>query len=191
MTSANYKNNISKSLEILQNKGVIIYPTDTIWGIGCDATNENAVSRIYKIKKRIESKSLIILVDSWDMLEKYIIDIPAKVNCIIQGSSKPTSVIYNNPKGLAKNVIAKDNSVAIRIVKDDFCKLLIEKFGKPIVSTSANYSGKSAPKNFGEIEKSLLEKVDYVVSLQHNKKQGIASQIVKVDNKGKIEFIRK
>ena len=182
---------IGKSLEILQKKGIFIYPTDTIWGIGCDATDEIAVAKVFELKQRVESKSLIILVDSLKMLKQYITDIPAKVNCIIQGSSKPTSVIYNNPKGLAKNVIAKDNSVAIRIVKDDFCKLLIENFGKPIVSTSANYSGKIAPKSFSEIEKSLLEKVDYVVSLQHNKKQGTASQIVKVDSKGKIEFIRK
>ena len=182
---------LKNTVKVLLNGGIIVYPTDTIWGIGCDATDEIAVAKVFELKQRVESKSLIILVDSWEMLKQYITNIPAKVNCIIQGSSKPTSVIYNNPKGLAKNVIAKDNSVAIRIVKDDFCKLLIKKFGKPIVSTSANYSGKSAPKSFDEIDKTLLNKVDYVVSLQHNKKQGVASQIVKVDSKGKIEFIRK
>ncbi len=182
---------IEKSLTVLNKNGVIIYPTDTIWGIGCDATNESAVAKIYKIKERVESKSLIILVDSWTMLQDYIKHIPPKVSCIIDGSSKPTSVIYKNPKGLAKNVIAKDNTVAVRIVKDDFCRQLIIKFGKPIVSTSANISGDSAPRSFNEINKSLLERADYVVNLHRDKKQALASQIVKVHDNGKIDFIRK
>ncbi|MCK4561597.1 MAG: threonylcarbamoyl-AMP synthase [Flavobacteriaceae bacterium] len=182
---------ILKAKNILDQKGVIIYPTDTIWGIGCDATNEEAVAEIYKLKQRAESKSLIILVDGWAMLKEYIKEVPNKVSCIINGSSKPTSVIYNNPIKLAKNVIAQNNTVAIRIVKDEFCKQLIRQFGKPIVSTSANVSGKPAPKNFDEIENSLLNKVDYVVNLHLEKKQSTASQIVRVDSKGKIEFIRK
>ncbi len=182
---------VLNAIKILSEKGIIIYPTDTIWGIGCDATNEVAVAKIYKLKQRTETKSLIILVDSWIMLETYIKKIPAKVSCIIKGSSKPTSVVYNNPKGLAKNVVANDNTVAIRIVKDEFCKELIQQFGKPIVSTSANTSGKSTPKNFDEIEDSLLNKADYVVNLHREKIQKTASQIVKVDSRGKIEFIRK
>ncbi|MCF6222873.1 MAG: threonylcarbamoyl-AMP synthase [Flavobacteriaceae bacterium] len=182
---------LEKSIEILKNGGTIIYPTDTIWGIGCDATDAIAVAKIYKIKKRTESKSLIVLVDSWEMLENYISHIPAKVSCIINGSSKPTSVIYNDPRGLAKNVIATDNTVAIRIVNNDFCKKLIHKFGKPIVSTSANISGKIAPKNFDTIDKSLLHKADYIVNLQLEKNQSTASQIIRIDSKGKIEFIRK
>lgn len=182
---------IRKSLNVLQQGGIIVYPTDTIWGIGCDATNEIAVAKIYKIKQRTESKSLIVLVDSWTMLEAYIKEIPVKVNCILNGTSKPTSVVYDNPIGLAKNVIASDNTVAIRIVNDEFCKELIHQFGKPIVSTSANVSGKLSPKSFDEIEKSLLNKADYVVNLQFEKNQNTASQIVKVDSSGKIEFIRK
>lgn len=182
---------ILKALEVLEHKGVIIYPTDTIWGIGCDATDEAAVAKVYELKQRSESKSLIILVDSWQMLERYISKIPAKVSCIIEGSSKPTSVIYQSPKGLAKNVVASDNTVAIRIVNDAFCKALIRKFDKPIVSTSANISGKAAPKNFSEIEASLLNKADYVVNLHLEKNQHTASQIVRVDSSGKIEFIRK
>jgi len=185
------KEELIEAQKVLKQEGIIVYPTDTIWGIGCDATNEKAVAKIYKIKQRTASKSLIILVNSWEMLESYIPKIPAKVNCIIQGSSKPTSVVYNNPVGLAKNVIASDNTVAVRIVNSDFCKQLIHKFGKPIVSTSANISGKSAPRSFDEIEDSILKKADYVVNLQLEKKQNMASQIVRVDPSGKIEFIRK
>lgn len=185
------KTELNNALESFKKKEVIIYPTDTIWGIGCDATNEKAVAKIYKLKQRSESKSLIILVDSWAMLEIYVKEIPAKVNCIIKGSNKPTTVIYSNPVGLAKNVIAQDNTVAIRIVNDEFCKRLIQQFGKPIVSTSANISGIAAPKCFDEIDKSLLNKVDYVVNLHLDKKQSIASQIVKVNSSGEIEFIRK
>jgi len=182
---------IFKALETIERKGTIVYPTDTVWGIGCDATDETAVAKIYKIKQREESKSLIVLVDGWAMLEKYIPKIPAKVSCIISGSSKPTSVIYSNPKGLANNVIADDNTVAIRIVKDEFCKELIHKFGKPIVSTSANISGKTTAKSFDEIEKEIIEKADYVVNLHRDKKQNSVSQLVKVSKSGKIEFIRK
>lgn len=185
------KDKILKAKQVLNQNGIIIYPTDTIWGIGCDATNEEAVAKIYKIKQRTESKSLIVLVDGWAMLEKYISKVPAKVSCILKGSSKPTSVVYDNPKGLAKNVIANDNTVAIRIVNDEFCKQLIHQFGKPIVSTSANVSGKPAPKSFDEIENSLLNRADYVVNLHLEKNHSTASQIVKVDSRGKIEFIRK
>jgi len=185
------KNEINKSFDVLKRGGVIIYPTDTIWGIGCDATNEKAIEKVYQIKKRSESKSLIILVDSWKMLEQYVAHIPNKVSCVLKGSAKPTSVIYNHPNGLAKNVIANDGTVAIRIIKDEFCQELIKKLNKPIVSTSANYSGEKAPQRFTDIKGSLLEKADYIVNLHHEKRQGVASQIVKVDKEGKIEFLRK
>ena len=185
------KNDLKNTLNILKKGGLFLYPTDTVWGIGCDATDENAVKKVYELKNRVESKSLIILVDSWEMLQQYIKKIPPKVSCVLEGSSRPTSVIYKKPKGLAKNVIANDNTVAIRIVNDDFCKQLIKKFGKPIVSTSANYSGKSTPKSFSEIDNSLIDKVDYTVNLNREKKFGVSSQIVKIDEKGKIEFLRK
>ncbi len=185
------KHEINKSLDILKNGGAIIYPTDTIWGLGCDATDNDAVEKIFTIKNRSESKSLIILVDSWKMLEQYIDHIPHKVSCIIKGSNKPTSVVYNNPKGLAKKVISKDNTVAIRIVQDEFCKKLIQKFQKPIVSTSANFSNKRAPKTFNDIEKQFLDKADYIVNLHRDRQQRVSSQIVKVESDGKIVFIRK
>jgi len=183
--------NLKNALEYLNKGKVILYPTDTIWGLGCDATNEESVKKIFKIKKREESKSLIVLVNSMDMLKKYVKKIPSKVTCVLSGTSRPTSVIYKHPKGLAKNVIANDNTVAIRIVKDEFCNNLIQEFGKPLVSTSANYSGKSNPRNFDDIDKNLKKEVDYIVSLHHNKNQNNASQIVMIDDHGKINFLRK
>ena len=185
------KDEIKKSLKVLKEGGVIIYPTDTIWGIGCDATNEKAVDRVFQIKRRSESKSLIVLVNNWDMLKQYVKQVPDKVSCILKGSSKPTTVIYNYPQGLADNLIAADNTVAIRIVNDEFCQKLIKKLNKPIVSTSANYSNAKAPNSFYDIEESLLEKADYIVNLHRESQQGLSSQIVKVDSRGKIEFIRK
>lgn len=182
---------IKQTIEILQKGGVIIYPTDTIWGIGCDATDEEAVNKVYKIKERTDTKSMIILVDSWEMLQQYIRRIPAKVGCVIEGAIKPTTVIYNNPKGLATNVVSSDKTVGIRIVEDEFCSKLISKFGKPIVSTSANYSGKPSPKYFEDIDKSLLEKADYVVNLHRERRGGSASRIVKFNKKGGFVFLRK
>lgn len=180
-----------KTLEFLSKRKTILYPTDTIWGIGCDATDERAVAKVFKLKQRTEAKSLIILVDGMEMLQNYIEKFPTKVSCILAGTSRPTSVIYKNPKGLAKNVIAVDNTVAIRIANDEFCQKLIQKFGKPIVSTSANYSGKPTPKCFNDIDKTLLNKVDYVVDLHRDEKQNRSSQLVKISDKGRIEFLRK
>lgn len=182
---------LKKTIRILLNGGVIVYPTDTIWGIGCDATDESAVAKVFELKKRTESKSLIILVDSLEMLQEYVKNLPTKVTCVLAGTSRPTSVIYKNPKGLAANVIATNNTVAIRIANDEFCKKLIHDFGKPIVSTSANYSGKASPKCFDEIENSLLDKVDYVVNLYREERQNRSSQLVKISEKGRIEFLRK
>ena len=128
---------INSSYFNLHKGGNILYPTDTVWGIGCDATNEIAIAKIFSIKKREESKSLVILVNNIEMLRQYVDEIPTRLIDILKKETKPTTVIYKNPKGLAKNVIAKDNTVAIRIAQDEFCQKLIKKFGKPIVSTSA------------------------------------------------------
>jgi len=182
---------IHKTITILKQSKTILYPTDTVWGIGCDATDDKAVEKIYKIKQRLESKSLILLVDSWEMLLNYVDVVPEKVSCILTGSSKPTTVIYSNPISLAQNVIASDNTVAIRIVTEGFAHDLIQEFGKPIVSTSANISGEPSPKSFEEINPTLLDKVDYIVNLPLENKNGITSQIVKVHSDGKVEFLRK
>ena len=182
---------MKKAIEILKNGGVILYPTDTIWGIGCDATSEVAVNKIFKIKQRSESKSLIVLVDSLSMLQNYVKKVPKEVIKILQNSISPTTIIYQNPKGLAKNVVAADNTVAIRIVSNDFCKQLINIFGKPIVSTSANVSNNPTPKSFKEIELAILDSVDYVVNLQNEVENKKSSTILKVAKSGEITILRK
>ncbi|CAM1366207.1 Threonylcarbamoyl-AMP synthase [Tenacibaculum litoreum] len=174
--------NINKeSIKALLKGQTILYPTDTVWGLGCDATNEEAVKKIYKIKNREESKSLIILVDSIEMLQNHVGDIPEKALEILETSIKPTTIIYNNPKGLASNTIAPDNTIAIRIPKNEFCTQLIKEFGKPIVSTSANVSGEPTPKSFSEISKAILKNVDYVVDLHQEKISEKSSTILKIE----------
>lgn len=181
---------IKNSIRTLKNGGTLLYPTDTVWGIGCDATNEIAVEKVYNIKKRKASKSLIILVDSLDMLKRIVKDIPDAIVEIVHDATKPTSIIYQNHNGLAKNLIAKDNTVAIRIVQNEFCRQLINEFGRPIVSTSANLSGSVTPKSFSEIDKSIPKNVDYVVALQQEEINTKSSRILKITKDGSIQTIR-
>jgi L-threonylcarbamoyladenylate synthase len=178
------------SLAVLKNNGTILYPTDTIWGIGSDATNEIAVSIIYKIKQRNESKSLIILVDSFEMLQNYVDKIPSVVKSILSENEKPITIIYSHPINLAKNIIASNNTVAIRVVQNEFCKSLIKQFGKPIVSTSANLSGEATPKIFSEISKPILESVDYIVNLEKENINLESSSIVRILDDNSIEVNR-
>ena len=185
------KENISQALKILVSGETLIYPTDTIWGLGCDATNAEAVEKIYKIKNRPDSKSLIILVDGMEMLKKYISAVPEKILKFLNTTERPTTVIYNQPIGLAPNVVAYDDTVAIRIVQNDFCKALIREYGKPIVSTSANFSGADSPAGFDEIDPLLLKQVDYIVNLPAAETKKTASQIIKLNDLGEIEFLRK
>lgn len=180
---------LQRTLDALQSKGTILYPTDTVWGIGCDATLVEAVQKIYKLKNREESKSLVILVSSLKMLQEYISTIPEKALEIISKQEKPTTIIYSHPKGLAKNTIASDDSIAIRIPQHEYCKALVEKFGKPIVSTSANISGEPTPKSFSEISKPILEGVDYVVNLEREKITTKSSTIIKINGE-EIQVIR-
>ncbi len=181
---------INNALKILKQGGIILYPTDTIWGIGCDATNFDAIENIYKLKQRNESKSLICLVSDLKMLNYYIQDIPEAAYDILKYADKPTTIIYDKPVRVAKNLIAKNNTLAIRIVKDGFSNQLIRKLRQPIVSTSANISGKSTPKSFKEISKEVLKGVDYVVNLPHEKKATKFSSIIKLTNDGKVKIIR-
>ncbi|MEC8853848.1 MAG: L-threonylcarbamoyladenylate synthase, partial [Bacteroidota bacterium] len=154
------QNEINKALEVLKNGGTILYPTDTIWGIGCDATNESAIARIFDIKKR-ESKAMISLVCNTAMIDDYTNSNQLQISL----SDKPTSVIYQNVNRLASNLIAKDKTAAFRISSDEFCHRLVSEFGVPIVSTSANISGKDLPKQFSEISDKIKDNVDYVVNL--------------------------
>ena len=185
------KNIIKEAMLVLNNRGTLIYPTDTIWGLGCDATSQVTVDKVYKIKNRSESKSLIILVDGMEMLQQYVEIIPETVKHFLETASKPTTVIYAHPIGLASNVLASDGTVAIRIVANDFCKSLIQAFGKPIVSTSANVSNQPSPASFNEIDPLLLRKADYIVNLPAVETKKTASQIIKLNDLGEIEFLRK
>ena len=183
---------INRTVDTLKSGGVILYPTDTVWGIGCDATNKEAVEKIYKIKQRTESKSLIVLVDSEQRLNRYVREVSALAWDLIEFSERPLTIIYSDPIGLASNVIAEDGSVGMRITKDEFCKQLIFKFGKPIISTSANVSGQTTPRNFNEISKHILSEVDYIVNLRQNEtSHSQSSTIIKLGLTGEIKIIRK
>lgn len=179
---------IATTKKTLKLGKVILYPTDTVWGIGCDATNEDAVAKIYQIKQRQESKSLIVLVSSLHMLKQYV-SVSKKEKELLKNAKKPTTIIYKNPKGLAKNTLAKDQTIALRIVQDDFCRKLIKRIGKPIVSTSANVSGKPTPKSFSEIDQAILESVDYIVNLHQDSIAEKSSAILKVED-GKVVVLR-
>ncbi len=150
---------ILKAIEVLQKGGIILYPTDTIWGIGCDATNATAIEKVYRIKKRSESKSLIILVESIDQIYKYVDEMPQAALRLIKDTKKPLTIIYDNAKNLPLSLIAVDGSVAIRIVQEEFCKELILQFKKPLVSTSANISGEPSPASFKDISGEIKNEV--------------------------------
>src|ERR1051326_3380620 len=183
---------IKKALEVLRGGGTILCPTDTIWGISCDATNESAVEKIFKIKEREPSRSMIVLVDDEKWLNKYLKEVPALAWDLIEMSERPLTIIYDDARGIAKNAIAADGSVAIRVCRDEFCKKLLYKLGKPMVSTSANISGIPAPQSFDEIDERILADVDYVVNWrqsEHTKAQ--ASSIIRLRMNGEVEVIRK
>lgn len=182
---------LKKSEQILKNGKLLLYPTDTVWGIGCDATNPNAVQKVYNLKQRDDSKALICLVSSIEMLKDYVENVPAEaIEIILKNTKKPTTIIYYANQKLAKNLLAEDGSVAIRVCQTDFCQQLINKFGKPIISTSANISGFPTPQNYNQIQPEILKGVDYVVNLQKSKKNAQPSQILKIDKSGQIHVIR-
>ena len=182
---------IRNAVETLKQGGVILYPTDTIWGLGCDATNEDAVSRIYAIKKRSDSKALITLVDSEAKVQFYVRSVPVVAWDIIEMSTKPTTIIYDGARNLAPNLLADDGSVGIRITDEAFSKQLCQRFRKAIVSTSANISGQPAPQNFSEIPEDILKQVDYIVKYrQADKTKSTASSIIKLGNHNEIKVIR-
>ncbi|WP_418603325.1 L-threonylcarbamoyladenylate synthase [Hwangdonia sp.] len=181
---------IKNVLQVLKNGGLILYPTDTVWGIGCDATNPEAVKKVYKLKQREDSKALICLVADDRMLKKYVKKIPEAAYSIIDISEKPITIIYDEAQHLALNLIADDGTIAIRIPNDDFCYQLSRKLNGAIVSTSANVSGQPTPKSFKEIAPAILKGVDYVVNLHHEKICDKPSSIIKLSNSGIVKVIR-
>lgn len=184
-------NEIEKTLKVLEAGKTILYPTDTVWGIGCDATNEKAIQSIYELKQREESKTMIVLVSNIEMLKKHV-QVPNTALDHIENTDRPLTIIYQNPVGVANNLIASDHTLAIRVVNHEFCEKLITKFGKPIVSTSANISGEITPKSYSEISDEILLGVDYVVNLQSEKEKSNPnpSKIIKIDPKGLVTVIR-
>lgn len=186
------REDVNKALETLRNGGLILYPTDTIWGIGCDATNEDAVERIYALKGRDKTKSMIVLLHNDNQLAGYVNDIPEVAYDLIEYSETPLTIIYSNAKNIAPNAIAHDGSVGIRIVNHPFCQQILQRFKKPIISTSANLSGDASPKNFSEINDTIKQTVDYIVQYDQNKEgDGKSSTVMKLDPSGMFEFIRK
>ncbi len=185
-----FEKDIENCLQVLDNGGLILYPTDTVWGIGCDATNEKAVEKVYQLKNRPDQKAMIVLVaDERDVLQ-YVASPDLAVFDYLQETKKPTTVIYEGAIGLADNLLGKDGSIAIRICNEQFCKHLIKRFRKPIVSTSANISGEPAAKIFADINEQIKSGVDYVVTYRQDDKTIAApSSVIKWDN-GHLEVIR-
>lgn len=186
------KTEIDKALEVLRDGGVILYPTDTVWGLGCDATNEAAAAKINQIKGRPEDKSFIILLDTDAKVQSYVTEVPDVAYDLMEFAENPLTLIFSGAKNLAKNVINADGSVGIRIVRHDFCTPLIQRFRKPITSTSANLSGKPAPGFFDEIEEHVLKAVDYIVDWEQElRTPRKPSTIMKLGPGGQFSFIRR
>ncbi len=181
---------INNCLEVLAEGGLIVYPTDTIWGIGCDATNEEAVAKVYALKKRVNTKSMICLVANDFMLEQHITKVPDLAYDLMDLATKPTTIVYEAPKGVAKNLIAADNTLGVRVATDNFCQNLIKRFKKPIVSTSANISGEASPTCFAEISEEILKGVDYIVNLERDIIKTTPSSIILLGNDGTVKVIR-
>lgn len=182
---------IRNAIDVLKKGGVILYPTDTIWGIGCDASNEDAVRRVYKIKQRTDSKALICLVDSDGRLQRYVKHVPDPAWDIFDCAVKPTTVILDDAVNLAPNLIAEDGSIALRITAEPFSKELCYRFQKALVSTSANVSGMPSPQCFDDIDEEILSAVDYVCTSRRNEKNPKPSSIIKLTKDGIVTIIRK
>lgn len=185
------KEEINKCIEVLKSGGLILYPTDTVWGIGCDATNEEAVKKIYTLKKREDSKSMVVLVASDSMLNKHVVEVPELAWDILDIAINPTTIVYPKAKQLAKNAMSPDGTIAIRMVKEGFCNQLVYKFNKPIVSTSANISTKPTPQTFQEISTEIKEGVDFIVNQKFDSGNHQSSSIIQLGLSGEIKIIRK
>jgi L-threonylcarbamoyladenylate synthase len=187
----NFENDIINSIKVLRNSGIILYPTDTIWGIGCDATNEVAIRKIYLLKKREEKKSMIILLAELSEVKNYVFNPPGKIIDFISKETNPTTAIFENAINLPDELINEEGSIAIRIVKDEFCQILIGQMGGPLVSTSANISGDQYPENFNGIKEVIKNGVDYIVQHRQNEIEKCEpSSIIKLNSSGNIEKVR-
>ena len=187
----NLEEEITKSVDLLKKGKIILYPTDTIWGIGCDATNSKAIQQIYKLKGRNENKGMIVLIDDVDKLEEYLDEVPPIAYDLIAHSKSPLTIVYPGAKNISKSIIADDGTIAIRVVKGKYSGAVIKQFGKPIVSTSANFSDQPTANIFDQIEDGIKEGVDHVVSVFRNTVHSVkASTIIKVESDGSFSVIR-
>jgi len=183
-------NEVEKAYKVLINGGIILYPTDTIWGLGCDATNNDAINNINNLKKRKNTTPMLSLINSSDMLNRFLDKKPKNIDYLLKKFKTPTTVVYKNPKNISKLLISDKNTVAFRIVKNNFCNKLIDKIKKPIVSTSANIHNEKHPINFKEIDERILKGVDYIVNLPNEPVSKLPSSIVTINNKGEIKKLR-
>jgi len=186
------KDEVAKALKVLQEGGIILYPTDTIWGIGCDATNTEAVKKIYALKQRDEAKSMIILLSVDNQLQSYISNVPDIAYDLMEYAENPLTLVMPGAKNISPALIAPDGSVGVRVSNHEFCKQLIQRLRKPLVSTSANISGEASPKNFGQVSAEIINGVDYVVDLeQHDMAEKKPSTIMRLQPDGRFEFLRR
>lgn len=189
--STSFVDDIVKAVEVLRSGGIILYPTDTIWGIGCDATNAAAVKRIYEIKQRQDTKSMLVLMENPNLLNSYISEVPEIAWELIEVADTPLTIIYPGAKNLAVNLLANDGSIGIRITNEAFTQQLIQRFRKPVVSTSANISGQKSPQNFAEISEEIKKSVDFIVKFrQDDLSKSTPSGIIKLGVGGQVEVIR-
>lgn len=187
-----FEEDIKNAVEVMKRGGVILYPTDTVWGIGCDATNEQAVKRVFEIKRRADSKALIVLVGNKNDLYRYVDDVPEVALELIDVSVRPTTVIYDRGINIANNVTSEDGSVAVRVTSDNYCRGLCRGLRRPIVSTSANISGASSPAIFPEISHDIIGAVDYVATHRRNDlSRALPSIIIKISGDSTFKIIRK
>lgn len=186
-----FNNDIREAIKVLKRGGVILYPTDTIWGLGCDPSNEEAIRRIYTIKQREDSKSMLVLASDVAMLDRYVAEIPDAAEQLIEASDSPLTIIYPAARNVHSLLIAEDGSLGIRIPDDEFVQALLIAFRKPLVSTSANLSGNPSPATFRDISTEIIESVDYVVKFkQLDRRPAKASSIIKIDQQNRIQIIR-
>ncbi|MFL9837928.1 L-threonylcarbamoyladenylate synthase [Flavobacterium sp. ST-75] len=190
MSTENVNEEVHNAYEVIKNGGIILYPTDTVWGIGCDATNEEAIKKIYALKQREETKSMIVLMNGDRMLYNVFNQVPEVAWQILDVTDKPTTLILDNPRNVAKNIVAPDNTLGMRLVKEPFCYKLMERMKRPLVSTSANISGMPTPNSFKEIDHHILDGVDYIVNLHHDKVAAKPSTIIKLGNDLQVKVIR-
>lgn len=178
------------AIAVLKRGGLLLYPTDTVWAIGCDATHPDAIDRIHRLKQKAKNNGLICLVSDFRMLQQYVEDVPEVAYDILKYAAKPTTIIYDEPIRVAENLIAPDNTLGIRVCRNKFCNILLKKFKRPIVSTSANFTGAPTPKSFKDIDPAIIDGVDYVVNIDRERKSSKPSAIIKLSNDGKVTVIR-